>query len=190
MPLTVTDTDRGYKALVRSLRAAGGDTIVGKAGIIGAKAETDHSAAGYDTQAGIGRDAQGRFLKGSGAKTHHEHVEGELTNAELAMFHEFGLGVPERSFIRAAFDKNHPKYDENMVKLVRALYDGKITAERVVGLLGAQIASDIRNYIRDSGELLPNAPSTIAAKGSSKPLIDKGQLVNSISSAVVKGSGE
>lgn len=161
MAASVTDTDRGYKALVRSLRSSGG-TIVGKAGIIGVKAAAEHATDGPEP----------------------------LTNAELALIHEFGIGVPERSFIRAAFDKNHPKYDENMVKLVRAIYDGKITIERAVGLLGMQIASDIRNYIRDSGELLPNAPSTIARKGSSKPLIDSAQLVNSISSAVVKGSGE
>lgn len=163
MAVTVTDTDRGYKALLRSLRAAGGDTISAKAGVIGAKAETDHAA---------------------------KDGEEPLTNAELALIHEFGIGVPERSFIRAAFDKNHPKYDQNMVKLVIALYEGRITPERLVALMGAQIASDIRDYIRDSGELLPNAPSTIAAKGSSKPLIDTGQLINSISSAVVKGPVE
>lgn len=159
--LTVTDKDRGWAALKRDLAKAGGDGIYGKAGIIGAKGGAEHAA---------------------------KDGEEPLTNAELALIHEFGIGVPERSFLRAAFDQNQPKYIENLQKLVVAIYDGKIGIVRALGLLSQQAASDIRNFIRDDANgLTPNSPITIARKGSSKPLIDTAQLINAISGAVEQG---
>lgn len=185
----VKDIDRGWAALKRELaRQTEGGGLYGKAGVIGEKGQTDHGAEGWDTTAGTKRDAQGRFLKGSGAKTHHEHVEGELTNAELALIHEFGLGVPERSFLRAAFDRNQPKYLDNLQKLIAAVYDGKISIERALGLLSQQAASDMRNFIRERQVEPANSEATIARKGSSVPLIDSGQLINALTGAVERGS--
>jgi len=43
-----------------------------------------------------------------------------------------------------------------------------------------------KNYIKAGNNLAPNAPSTIAQKGSSKPLIDTGSMLNSITYAVRK----
>jgi hypothetical protein len=158
--VTVKDVDLGWGELRKELATAAGG-VYGKAGIIGAKGEAEHKGEGEDAA---------------------------LTNAELALIHEFGLGVPERSFLRAAFDKNHPKYLEHLQKLVRAVYGGKMTIERALGLVSQEAASDMRNLIRTgAGVPPPNSPATIARKGSSRPLVDTGQLINSITGAVVRG---
>ena len=158
--MSVIDRDRGWVKLKAELsRAAGG--MSGKAGIIGTKAAEEHPSA----------DGQ------------------PLTNAEMALIHEFGLGVPERSFLRAAFDKNHPKYLERLNVLTQAIFEGKFTIQQALGLLSLEAASDMRNLIRDgAGVPPPNAPATIARKGSSRPLVDTGQLINSISHAVERGT--
>jgi phage gpG-like protein len=56
--------------------------------------------------------------------------------------------------------------------------------ERALALVGQMMESDMRSAIA-AGIPPPNAARTIAAKGSSKPLVDSGQLRASISSAVV-----
>jgi len=157
----VVDRDLGFKALERRL---GGKPLHGKAGVIGAKGAAEHEAE-------------------HGAAANDE----PLTNAELALVHEFGTDkVPERSFIRAAFDANHERYFANMKKLVGAVIDKKLTLRRAIGLVSSQMASDMRGLIRSgAGIPPPNAPATVERKGSSRPLVDSGQLLGSISHAVV-----
>lgn len=155
--VTITDRDVGWGALKRELASAAGG-VYGKAGVIGEKAAAQHEGA-----------------------------EG-LSNADLALIHEFGLGVPERSFIRAAFDANREKYLGIMQRLVRGVYEGKMTIERALGLLAMQAASDIRKLIVEGeGVPPPNAPATIARKGSSRPLVDTAQMKNAITGAAVRG---
>lgn len=157
----VKDIDRGWAALKRELaRQTEGGGLYGKAGVIGEKGQTEHA----------------------------ENDGEPLTNAELGLIHEFGLGVPERSFLRAAFDRNQPKYLDNLQKLIAAVYDGKITIERALGLLSQQAASDMRNFIRERQVEPANSEATIARKGSSVPLIDSGQLINALTGAVERGS--
>ncbi len=115
--------------------------------------------------------------------------EGGLTNVELALIHELGTRnghIPERSFIRSSFDKNKAEYLETLKKLFKGVYENKMDVPRALGLMGVKMAADIKKGItKGAGIPPPNAPSTIAAKGSSRPLDDTGRLVNSISHAVV-----
>lgn len=114
-----------------------------------------------------------------------------LSNVDIAMIHEFGAdGVPERSFIRAAFDANQAKYIDHFRLLVGGIYDGKLTVSRALGVIGMETASDIRSLVREGGGIPPpNSPATIAAKGSSHTLIDTAQLVGAVSHEVLLGSG-
>lgn len=159
--VTFIDKDKGLATLIRSLK--GQPRLFGKAGVIGETASAHHGGAKND-------------------------AGGTLTNADLALVHEFGspaAGIPERSFIRAAFDANREKYLEDLRKMVQAIYDRKMTLEQALGLLSAEAASDIRELIR-AGEGIPppDAPATVAHKGSSRPLVDSGQLLGAISHAV------
>lgn len=113
------------------------------------------------------------------------------TLVEIGAAHEFGAGVPERSFIRATIDKNQDAYREQIRKAFRATVVHAARNERTwkpqnsVALkrLGARVEGDIKQYIADGIEP-PNSPATIARKKSSKPLIDTGQLRASIASEV------
>lgn len=120
-------------------------------------------------------------------------VEGEgITLVRLAGVHEYGAAIqmpwgvhiiPERSFIRATIaDKKN--YTDVIAKLVASVIDGKRTEEDALELFGTKVVSDIQRRM-SQGIAPANAPTTIAAKGSSKPLIDTGQLRKSITWLVV-----
>lgn len=111
---------------------------------------------------------------------------GEINNAELAATHEFGTKdgrIPERSFIRSSMTEHSREYvaahAENLRKVVR----GEMPFEQSLQLLGLRAASDVQQNIRD-GDFESLAQSTIDRKGSSKPLIDTGNLRQSITHEV------
>jgi hypothetical protein len=155
----VTEIDRGWGALKKTLeviKASNGGAIV-QVGFVGAAADQVHAGA------------QG------------------LTNAELGTVHEFGspaAGIPERSFLRSTFDEGRGEYKELSRKLLRAVIERRISVATALKVLGLKVESDVRARIR-AGIPPPNSPATVAAKGSSTPLIDTGQMLNAISSQVV-----
>lgn len=97
------------------------------------------------------------------------------------------ITIPERSFLRAAFDNNAKKYIKFLANGAKRMTELKATAKQIVGQLGELAVSDVINLIR-GGIGPPLKPATIARKGSSTPLIDIGQLVQSLKPKVQKGS--
>ena len=114
-----------------------------------------------------------------GVMAEHDLRSDDVMNTFLAMVHEFGLGVPERSFIRSTVDEKRLVYMKFIKALAGKVALGVMTKKQALMLLGAKVEADMKRTIR-AGIDPPNSPSTIAAKGSSKPLIDTGQLVSSI----------
>lgn len=113
-----------------------------------------------------------------------EHGDEGPTVAEIATYNEFGLGVPERSFIRAYVDENEAVLQERMRKIAQAIKDGKIaTPEQGLERFGLLVVGEIQSRISDGIEP-PNAESTIARKGSSTPLIAGGLLRTSVTHKV------
>lgn len=105
---------------------------------------------------------------------------GAATVGDVATWAEYGIGQPRRSFVADWADEYEPTHRENLRKLGRALVKGSIKsvdqgldqlALLYVGLMQARISSGIDPE---------NAPSTIARKGSSTPLIRYGQLRSAI----------
>jgi hypothetical protein len=129
-----------------------------------------------------------------------EPVEGDdsgMTLADLAAIHEFGLGNnPERSFLRSYFDANEVRIRQMLVKLVeirikKAVQSGKPITDadrrQMLDQLGLKIVSEIQARIA-AGEIQPPlTQATIDRKGSSTPLIDKGQLRAGITHEVKVG---
>lgn len=109
----------------------------------------------------------------------------DLTVLEVAIFNEFGLGVPERSFLRAYVDENEKKIKEYIKKFSEMIVAGKITKEQALEQLGLKIVGEIQQRI-SKGIDPPNAPSTIAKKGSATPLVNLGQLRSSVTHKVRK----
>jgi hypothetical protein len=119
-----------------------------------------------------------------------------LTLVEIAAIHEFGseaAGVPERSFIRATINQKRTEIIRLQTKLARQIIVGKMEPETALGILGTFVAAEIRRTIvekRTEGpEDQANAPSTIAAKGSTTPLVDTGRLLNAVQWEVVARGG-
>lgn len=119
-----------------------------------------------------------------------KHRDGKISNAELASIHEYGLGnVPARPFIGPPFRVHKPTY----LQLLRDGYSKAMKNNspegfrKLLALVGQKMVADIRNYVtQGSGIPPPLALATTQRKGSSRPLVDTGQLVNSISYEVVE----
>lgn len=107
---------------------------------------------------------------------------GGTSVAMIAAVHEFGSpsqGIPERPVYRVFVKKNRAKYVRlNRINLVKMLR-GQMTAEQALGQLGEMAKGDVQTEIR-SGVFEPLKEATKKRKGSSKPLIDTGQYIQSI----------
>lgn len=109
---------------------------------------------------------------------------------DIAVWNEFGTDtIPARSFIRAWFDENIEVCRENLVKLVQgALIRGETDMTTALERFGLWMQGQIQ--VRIARGIPPeNAPATVAKKGSSKPLIDTGQLRSSVTFAIDFGNG-
>lgn len=100
---------------------------------------------------------------------------------EVAAWNEFGTEhTPARPFMRQTYDN----YAEEIVKRGQAefkkeLASGSPNAQRTLNVMGVCVKGYIQKEIVE-GEFEPNASSTIAKKGSDKPLIDTGQMRQAI----------
>lgn len=104
-----------------------------------------------------------------------------ITMGEIAAIHEFGIGVPERSFLRGYFKESNATVAEAALRLLRSRGATPAMLETLGTWLVGQIQLRIANRIPP-----PLAASTIARKGSDVPLIDTGQLRSSIAYKVEK----
>jgi len=92
--------------------------------------------------------------------------------------------IPERSYLRAWFDENVDVLQATMERLIGQVVEGKISGRAALETIGGYVVTHVQAYMVDL-KTPPNAPSTIRRKGSSNPLIDTGQLKNSITWQVV-----
>jgi hypothetical protein len=114
-----------------------------------------------------------------------------LTLVEVAEFHEFGLGVPQRSFVAGAVDENEAELN---AKLTNALHsavkpDG-MGPEKQLERFGLYVVGVMQERISAGIPPMPLAPATLKYKASvgvgqkEIPLILTGQLRSSIRSKV------
>lgn len=109
--------------------------------------------------------------------------------AVIAAIHEFGLGgMPQRSFLRSAYDENLPTIDKMIQRVANGAVFGFGT-NAALNQLGNVVQGMIQRKIVD-GPFKPNAPATIKRKKSSRPLIDTGHLRQSIRYVIEKGGSE
>lgn len=108
---------------------------------------------------------------------------GGVAVVDIAVFNELGTQhIPARPFLRNAVDRNEKAVAPLAKSLAGAVVAGRLTADQVLDRLGLWMQDKIQDSIRTAFQwAAPNAPSTIRKKGSSKPLIDKGVLLRSVS---------
>ena len=110
-------------------------------------------------------------------------AEGQLTVAQVMAFHEFGTAdIPRRAVIAPTMDEKRAEHNDTIDDLYyRGILAGKLSTRRSLGLLGQAVQDDLRGAIQETRpEWPPLSPATIARKGSTKPLVDTGQMLNSI----------
>ena len=104
--------------------------------------------------------------------------------AMVAFWNEYGTKrIPPRPFFRTTVSEQKKNWVLSVQNLMKMHNDPK----QVMGLIGVHMQEQIVQSINTWSDP-PNAPYTIAKKGSSKPLIETGVLMGSISFEV--GDGE
>lgn len=111
------------------------------------------------------------------------------TVAEVAEANEFGLGVPARPAITGWADENAETFPARMRDEAAAALKAKVSPAQRLDALAQVAAGEIQAKIA-GGVPPPNAPSTIAKKSSSTPLVDKGQFRSSIRGKVTAGDSK
>lgn len=127
---------------------------------------------------------------------------GEMSVVKLAAIHEFGsraANIPQRSFIRSTYKRNQRLYLQMLrALLAQVLKKGSgMTIERALSLVGAKMSSDIKRYVTEGeGVQPPNTPQVFLRKlmkntrgfnrtgMAPRPLVDTGQMINSVTWAV------
>jgi hypothetical protein len=110
---------------------------------------------------------------------------------DIAVTMEFGTEdgtIEPRPFIRGTFEAKRDELATMQIRIAKAVLAGKITADQADQLLGQWGAAAVKSYVKDGASpFVPLKDSTIKAKGSSRPLVDTGQLINSVTYVVDKG---
>lgn len=106
-------------------------------------------------------------------------AEDGATVAEYATYNEFGMGVPERSFLRSTVDEEEDEIGRRMTRAITDQIDGRRPMRQGLARVGAYTVGKVKQKIRDL-DTPPNAPATIAKKGSDNPLIESGRMRNSV----------
>lgn len=110
---------------------------------------------------------------------------------EYAMVHEYGStekGIPKRSFLRDSFNSERG----NVIKLMNSMVkiESSLDADTIYKRVGEMAKGIVIKWFRSKGNGTwePLKESTIKQKGSSAPLIDNGQLFQSITYEVRSAS--
>ena len=116
--------------------------------------------------------------------------ESDSETVQKAVWNEFGTRggasgggwggpIPERPFMRNSVQNNRGKYKSNLKAAARSILDGTQSVEGVLRSLGDDAKGDIQKEIK-SLMSPPNSPVTVALKGSSKPLVDTGEMMGAV----------
>lgn len=159
MPNKVVDKDRGRRDLMRRLRKTGKSFV--KVGIFGNDASEPHAGS-------------------------------NKSNVEIAGFHEFGTNtIPQRSYLRATVDAEETRIKNLQRKIARGIIKRRITEEKGLALIGEFLVGKMQKRIQ--GGIPPKLKpatirrKTVQGKKGTTPVIDTGQVVQSITWAIEKG---
>lgn len=111
-----------------------------------------------------------------------------VTVAQVANAHEFGTKhIPRRSFLRDGLQRKEAQVKRYIaLQAKRVFLEKKMDQHKALTRIGLYVVGQLQKNIAEGGGFKPLHPETIRRKGSSKPLIDTGQLRRSIASEVRK----
>ncbi len=153
-------TDRGYARLLHTLESMKAARVT--VGVHAAQGNAQHAVASSNSNA----------------------APAAVTLLDVAAWNEFGMGVPERPWLRGWFDQNTTKNQKTIATIAKSILQGRRSIGDGLEAIGARFVGELQQWISDGSHVLPDAASTVRAKGSSVPLIDTGQLRTSITYTV------
>lgn len=121
-----------------------------------------------------------------------KNYEDGTSVAYVATIHEFGapeVNIPARPFMRPTVRTKKQEWIKTIKDGVGQVVLGKMSAFDVLDVVGIQASADIQTTISNIYSP-PNSPETIRRKGSSKPLVDTGLMLASVTNAVNKTGSE
>lgn len=135
----------------------------------------------------LARQNQGRVVDVGviGSKAAGIYEGTGLTVADVASFHEFGRGVPERSFIRAYVDEHRNEIEDLLRKTALRVISGELRSfDQGLNLVGLKIQGEIQNRMISRPADWPDMDEDYAEKyhgGNVRSQLQlHGQLINSI----------
>lgn len=116
--------------------------------------------------------------------------EGDATIVDIATFQEFGtVTIPPRPMLRSTFDTKAKEIEDFIAKELDKVMQLEQTAKQALNRIGLKAVALVQQRIRESPTwAVPLDPATIAAKGSSVPLIDTARMLNSVTYAIRHGN--
>lgn len=128
------------------------------------------------------------FQEGSVTKSQvkgKRRKEANKSMPQIAAENEFGTkNTPARPFMSTSFDENRDMINQAILGEYDKIIEGTSTIRKSLNALGLFGVDLVQAKIRAIHQP-PNSPRTIAAKKSSKPLIDFGQMIQSVRHKVV-----
>ena len=116
------------------------------------------------------------------------HKDSKINMATLLALHVYGAptrGIPQRDPLRPPLINNAQRYTDLMAQGIKNALANGTDPNVVYEKIGIVASNDVKDYFV-SGNFKPLDQKTIDRKGSSKPLLDTGELRSSITYEVRK----
>jgi hypothetical protein len=124
----------------------------------------------------------------SKTKPNTSEAKQRITLAEIAFIMEYGSEVnnlPARPIMKKTLARVELDIVRYQGEALSAVLDGRMNIDQALKVLGVWFEGELkRSFTKET--FAPLQPATIAAKNSSRPLIDSGQLRQGITSRVVR----
>lgn len=184
----VEDIDCGYKRIMAELTS-----LASKEVTVGVQSDAGDTKDGFSLADLAAVHEFGTVIhRDAGTVTNYRRVKKDGSFARNGRFvkksrsnfattsarRAYDIKIPQRSFLRSAFDENEAQISNQASAIVNDIIRGGSAASGL-DILGHYIEGLVKQKIR-KGPFVPNAPSTIKRKRSSRPLIDTGRLRQSI----------
>ena len=108
-----------------------------------------------------------------------QKYEDGTSMVDVAAFNEFGTStIPARPFFKQSYENHRDELQNICARAAKSVISGG-PADKALDMIGAFTTGLVQEEILN-GNFAPNAPSTIKRKGSDVPLIDTGEMRQSI----------
>lgn len=110
-------------------------------------------------------------------------------NAGLMAIHEFGAprkNIPQRSVLRATVKRKNRQLEQQLNRNIGKVIDNQLSPMTAMKRVAFFLTTEFQRTIARSIGLAPNKASTVARKGSGKPLVATKQMKGAFSERVTR----